>query len=140
MRGTAANEPVVSQARTREWDEGYDRTFGADRKPQRGRWVWDPDAKRLVDASTYQPPPQAVNAPILAGRFYENTAAIDGTDIGSRAKHRRYMKEHGLTIASDYTNQWKRDEEKRKAAREGHIPSKTRREALERAMYRISKP
>ena len=82
----------------------------------------------------------ALNAPILSGRFYENVSATDGTDIGSRKKHREYMKAHGLTIASDYTNTWKQAEKQREAVKQGRLPSKTRREAIARALYRIDKP
>lgn len=57
----------------------------------------------FVDVNDLGPEPElAANAPILAGRFYENTAATDGTDIGSRRKHRDYMKAKGWTTSSDY--------------------------------------
>ncbi len=87
-----------------------------------------------------EPVKQALHAPIMSGRFYENTKATDGADIGSRRKHRDYMREHGLTTADDFKTSWAKSEQQREAARDGHVPSKTRREALEREMYRISKP
>ena len=39
----------------------------------------------------------------------------DGGDprFTSRTQHRNYMREHGLTTADDFTNQWKRDIERR---------------------------
>lgn len=103
MRGTVIGEKVVSRARTEEFDAGYDRTFGKDRKPQRGRWIWDEAQQKLVAADEYVPPSRALDAPILAGRFYENTKATDGTDIGSRAKHAAYMKANGIAAASDFS-------------------------------------
>jgi hypothetical protein len=93
-RGMVNNEPIVSQAQTKAFDEGYERTFG-DRKPQRGRFIYDPAQGKCVPADDYRAPERAADAPILSGRFYENTAATDGVDIGSRAKHRAYMKDRG---------------------------------------------
>lgn len=99
----------------------------------------------MVDVRDLGDEPQAlaVNAPILSGRFYENTRATDGTDIGSRKRHREYQKQHGLTMASDYTKTWEKQNEQRAALRRGErgaLPSKTRREAIARKLYQIDKP
>lgn len=77
----------------------------------------------------------AVDAPIMAGRFYENVSATDGTDIGSRAKHREYMKRNNLTIVSDYTDTWSAANREREAVRQGQHDKKERREQIERALY-----
>lgn len=136
MRGTAAGEPVVSQAQTKEYDEGYERTFGEPSK-ERGVWVWDAAQQKLVRPEEYHAPVRALDAPIMMDRFYENTAATDGTDIGSRRKHREYMREHGLTTVDDYRQTFEQRAAQREAVKAGHVPSKTRRETLERAMYQI---
>lgn len=113
------------------------------------RWIYAPkhpkaNERGFVAGPDYdaQPPEHAINAPILTGRFYENTKAPDGTDIGSRRKHRQYMKDRGLTTADDFKSEWHRAEQQREAVRrEGRMPpDPKRREALERAMYRIAKP
>lgn len=134
-RGTVNGEPVVSQAATDDFREGYSRTFG-DKPVQRGRWVWDEAQQKLVKAEDYVPPERAVDAPILVDRFYEGAKATDGTDIGSRRKHRAYMKAHGLTTMDDfgpgYFQRLKR--EKEAAAK------KERREVIARRMYEIDKP
>ena len=134
-RGTANGEPIVSQAQNRAFDEGYDRTFGTERG-ERGRFVWDEAQKKLVRAEDYVPLERAVNAPILSGRFYENTKATDGTDIGSRSKHRRYMSERGLTSSSDFSPRYyegiKRERERAAKA--------SRRETIARKLYEITKP
>ena len=135
MRGTAAGEPVVSQARTPEFDAGYDRTFG-DKPPERGKWVMTPNG--LVPADEYVPPEHKVE--IMVDRFYEGVKATDGTDIGSRRKHRAYMKERGLTTADDYTNEWAKAQEKRAEIAQGKMPSKTRREVIARRLYELDKP
>lgn len=135
-RGTVVGESIVSQARTKEFDEGYDRVFGPDRKPVRGKWVWDEAQQKLVSAEDYVPPEHATNAPILAGRFYENTAATDGTDIGSRTKHREYKRARGLADASDFSPGWyakiKKDRERESKA--------SRRDTISRALYKMDKP
>lgn len=132
-RGMANGEPINSQAATEEFREGYSRTFG-DRKPQRGKWVATPSG--LVPTDEYVPPERAVDAPILVDRFYEGTKATDGTDIGSRRKHRAYMKAHGLTTMDDfgpgYFQRLKREKEAATA--------KERREVIARRMYEIDKP
>jgi hypothetical protein len=65
-----------------------------------------------VRAEDYTPPAEeAVNAPIMAGRFYENTSTTTcddhgkplKVDIGSRQRHREFMRQRGLTTADDST-------------------------------------
>lgn len=82
----------------------------------------------------------AINAPILSGRFYENTAATDGTDIGSRAKHREYMKKNNLAMQSDFSGEWSRADKERRNIQTGEADRKGRREAVERAIYHHNKP
>jgi hypothetical protein len=87
-----------------------------------------------------QPESLAIHAPVLAGRFYENTAATDGTDIGSRRKHREYMKRNGLAMADDFKKEWSSAERERRAIQTGEVDRKARREAVERAIYQLHKP
>jgi len=136
-RGMAAGEPIISQANTPEFEEGHARTFG-ESKVQRGRWVWDEAQGKLVSAEEYQPPERAVDAPILAGRFYENVCAVDGTDIGSRRKRNDYMKAHGYADTSDYKGVWEKAAKEREAIRNGtHEPTRQARiEALREARDR----
>jgi hypothetical protein len=132
-RGTVVGEPVVSQANTEAFEEGYSRTFG-DRKPVRGRWIWDEDRGELVPADSYVPPSRAVDAPIIADRIHEGTVSpIDGSDIGSRAKRREHNRRHGVTDASDFSPGWY--EGTRKSQR--READKVRREAVARAAYQI---
>jgi hypothetical protein len=87
-----------------------------------------------------QPESLALHAPVLVGRFYENTAATDGTDIGSRKRHREYMKRNNLAMADDFKGEWSGAERERQAIRSGEIDRKARREAVERAIHQIHKP
>jgi hypothetical protein len=133
-------EPIVSQASTPEFREAHERIFG-DKPIQRGRWVWDAERQELVPADHYIAPSHAKDAPIMAGRFYENTSATDGTDVSTRQKHRDYMRRNGLTTTDDYKQSWAQAQAKRDAVREQYkMPSASRREALARAMYRMDKP
>ena len=132
-RGMVAGEGIVSQAASEEYRSEHDRIFG-DRQPgQRGRWVWDEQAGKLVRAENYQPPAQACDAPIMVDRFYEGTAASDGTDIGSRRKHRQYMRDRGLAPADDFSPGYY-DKLNRERKRE---LDKSRRETIERAFHDI---
>lgn len=100
-RGMVAGEPIVSQAGTDAYRDGYERAFGSGRV-QKGRWVWDDARKEMVRAEDYVPEPLALNAPIIADRIHEGTRSpIDGADIGSRAKRRQHMKAHGVEDATD---------------------------------------
>lgn len=90
---------------------------------------WDPSREE-----------QAKNAPIMMDRYYENTKALDGTDIGSRRKFRDYLKARGLTHASDFKNEWKAAAEQRKRIEKGDVDHRERREAIERAIYERNKP
>jgi hypothetical protein len=87
-----------------------------------------------------QPESLALHAPINSGRFYENTAATDGTDIGSRRRHREYMKSRGLAMESDFKQEWQGAAKEREAIRSGEYDRKGRREAVERAIYTHHKP
>lgn len=73
----------------------------------------------------------------LAGdRHYEGLRAPDGTDIGSRTKHREYMKRHGLTTADDFKSDWKKAAKEREAIRKGTFTDKSLRQDLERQVIR----
>ena len=139
-RGTVVNEPVVSQAQNKAWDEGFDHTFGKDRGA-RGRFVWDETAKRLVPADEYRAQARALDAPIIADRIHEGTTFDDGErvrDIGSRRKRREFLREKGWEDATDASPEW-RDGQVKARERED---DRSRRAAMERAardLYRQGK-
>lgn len=94
-----------------------------------------PNASKFgfVPVTELEPVSLALNAPVLMDRFYENTAATDGTDIGSRRKHREYMKRTGLAPTSDFSPGWY-EKQRRGMAQEQH---KERREAVARATWEV---
>ena len=57
---------------------------------------------------------------------YTGLRASDGTDISSRAKHRAYMREHGLTTVDDFRETWKRDYLQREQRMAGVDPERAR--------------
>jgi hypothetical protein len=62
----------------------------------------------------------AAVANALAGdRHYDGLQATDGTDISTRAKHRAYMKERGLTTVDDFAGTWKKQAAEREARMTG---------------------
>jgi hypothetical protein len=111
------------------------------------RWVYRPGHPKANERGFvawedlgWEQEKRAVDAPILSGRFYENTAAQDGTDIGSRRKHREYMKAKGVTVMSDYTGAWKNAAKERERAFSPDWDKKQRREDVARAWYERTKP
>lgn len=155
---------------TAAYAEGHARLFG-DKPPQRGYWVMrcekcdgvtlaagetrydcggcgDKDCRGSVNLNEAPPLPiAATNAPILAGRFYENTAATIAdekgqplkVDIGSRMRHREFMKRRGVTSSSDYAESWKPEAMARRAAEADLQDTKERREAIGRSLYGVEK-
>lgn len=105
------------------------------------KWVYRPGHPKasehgfvaVEDLGDWQGTPDAVNAPILSGRFYEGAKSTEGVDIGSRAKHKAYMKEHDLAMFSDYNPDWYERVRKEQHRQE----KKDRREVLERAFHDI---
>lgn len=67
-------------------------------------------------------------------RHYQGLRAPDGTDIGSRKKHRDYLKRTGLATADDFTESWQRAAVKRREVLSGEADKQDRIEALKRAV------
>lgn len=136
-RGMANNEPTVSQASTDEYRAGHERTFGERKPGQRGRWVWDERAGRLVRAEDYVPPESKHGAGIMVDRFMEGDRAPDGTDIGSRQKRKRWMAEAGVADYGDYAGARAKKRAEVDARRRGELkPDKELRDTIGRQLYK----
>jgi hypothetical protein len=124
---------------TDAYRENYERIHG-EKPVQRGRWVWDNAKGELVPAHEYgfKDEPEA-RTEISMDRHYENMGATDGTDIGSRRKHREYMKRHGLAMADDFKGEWAEAAKEREAYLTGQKRDAATREAVGRAEYELSK-
>ncbi len=63
---------------------------------------------------------------VTSEKHYDGLRAQDGTDIGTRAKHREYMKRNNLTTVDDFKNTWQVAAQQRAAALAGEDPSRKR--------------
>lgn len=54
-------------------------------------------------------PALAIHNALAGDRHYDGLTATDGTPIDTRAKHRAYMKERGLTTVDDYSQTWAKE-------------------------------
>lgn len=64
-------------------------------------------------------PGLALHNALASDRIYEGLRADDGTDISTRAKHRAYMRERGLTTMDDFKDTWAKDAREREARMAG---------------------
>ena len=136
-RGTVVGEPVVSQAQTKEYDEGYERTFGKDRKSVRGRWVYDAALGKCVPADEYQAPEAKHGTGIMVDRFMEGDRAPDGSDIGSRRKRKDWMRATDSVEYDDFKGARERRAKDEAAHARGELkPDKALREHLGRELYK----
>jgi hypothetical protein len=112
-------------------------------RAQPGRWVQDgADSQRATGPVTEE----ARNAPVMVDRFYENTSVpvyengqVKQVDIGSRKRHREYMRQRGLTTADDFDKpggEWERAAKEREQRAKGIFPdARERRQELGRIAY-----
>jgi hypothetical protein len=150
-RGTVVNEGVVSQAQTAEWDANAEAAgIGAPAPAeQRGSWVWDQSANdgkgKLVRPweKGLTEEQRALDAPFIVGREYEGVPSpIDGTVFQSRGQYQRYLREKGLTNASDFDKPggfWEREEKRREAPFSTPEQKRARQDAIGRRLYEVEK-
>lgn len=130
-RGMVAGQAITTQAQTKEFDEGYERVFGAVRKPCRGRFVYRDgqavnvdedwtDAERRAQTSTEE-------------LTYGGAVATDGTPINSRKKHAEYLKREGLCMAGDFSDNWRANYH----ASEDRKETKQLREIVDRSVHKV---
>jgi len=147
-RGIAANEPVVSQANTADYERGYDAAgLGKSRgSKERGTWVIDRATGRLVrpwEATELDETRWAKTAPISVDRHYEGVRSpIDGTVFQSRRQHKQYMKDRGLTTADDFDSKggyWDKAATKRAQGLSTTEHKRDRRERIGKRLYEVEK-
>lgn len=105
----------------------------------RRRWVYTEGGKPLPEpievTDDWRDAPQSTGD---LGKFaYDNLRATDGTDISSKTKRERYMREKGLADAADYQQTWAKAQADREAFRKGQKSNPERREALGRIAYQM---
>ena len=135
-RGMVVGEGIVSQAQSKAFDEGYARIYG-ERKPTRGRWVYDTRQGKCVPAAGYIPPSEARTAPVMVDRFMEGERAPDGTPIGNRRARRDWMNASGAADYSDFNGIREKAAKEAAAKARGEIrKDPALREFIGRQLYR----
>jgi hypothetical protein len=135
-RGMVNGESIVSQASTEQYRDGYERTFG-DKKPQRGRFVYDAAQGKCVPADEYQAPEAKHGTGIMVDRFMEGDRAPDGSDIGSRRKRKDWMRATDSVEYDDFKGARERRNKELAARHRGELkPDKALREQLGRELYK----
>lgn len=66
------------------------------------RYIQHPETLELVPADQYVRP-KTSRVEIIGDSHYDGLVSTDGVDISSRVKHRRYMRERGLTTIDDFS-------------------------------------
>lgn len=102
-RGMVAGQAIITQAQSAEYDDGYERIFGKDRKPQRGRFVWSKEAQAMVEVGADWDDAPRKAPHVTEEIIYGNLRTTDGVDISSRRKRREYMRATGVTDSSDFS-------------------------------------
>jgi hypothetical protein len=123
-------------ANSADFNAHYDNNFDLTKRQRgRGKWYVNPKTGELCEQPGDWHETDGERVPVMTDLYMDGVAATDGTDIGSRVKRRRYMKEHNLADADDFKNEWAA---KAKDREEG-FPSqdKARREAVDRAFYDV---
>lgn len=71
---------------------------------------------------------------------FDNLRAPDGTDLTSRSKWKRYMRENNLTLSADWKETWAAKDKERAAWKTGEGGDhKRRKETLRRVMNEMSR-
>lgn len=136
-KGMVAGQPIQTGALTKEYEDGFARTFG-ERKPQRGRWVWDKRKGEMVPAEEYVPEePDDKRVMLVTDRHLEGMRATDGTDIGSYRKRDEYLKAHGLTHADDFKQHLSPEQKERRAAAKAQAERRALRETVGQTAYEL---
>ena len=99
----------------------------------RRRWV-QVDGELVEVGPDYTPEPRSVkDSTLWNDRVYQD---MGDPRFKSRAQHRAYMREKGVTSTSDYKDEWRVREGQRIKERQGYDPS--RRLDVERAISQLN--
>lgn len=107
----------------------------------RRRFIQDPKTLEMVEVPLdYRSDGRPFNgdAALWGDRSYDGLRATDGSDIGSRSKHREYMRQHNLTTVDDYHGEWRNAEAKRIANREA-VNDPNRRHQIARTIETLQR-
>jgi hypothetical protein len=72
------------------------------------RYKYDEKTKKVIEITTERKTDRSKgDSSLWNDSHYEGARTTDGKDIGSRKKHRQYMRDNNLTTSDDYKNEWK---------------------------------
>jgi hypothetical protein len=92
------------------------------------------DGEPIEVGADYIPPPRSVTDAILWNdRSYQD---MNDPRFKSRTQHRQYMKEKGVTVTSDFNNEWREKEKQRIEWKQGRDPS--RKQDIERVISQLN--
>jgi hypothetical protein len=78
------------------------------------RYKYDAKTKKVVEITTERKIDRTnADRSLWNDTHYDGARTTDGKDIGSRKKHRMYMRDNNLTTSDDYKNEWKSAEKAR---------------------------
>lgn len=106
----------------------------------RRRWIYTEGGHPLpepIEVTEEWRQPDAGAPHTSEEEIYGSLRATDGTDISSRTKRREYMRQKGVTDASDFAETWAKAQKEREAFRRGEQSNPERREALGRIAYQM---
>ena len=97
-------------------------------------YKYDKNQGKLIEITKQKQGP-ADKKVFVSDTHYDGLVATDGTDIGTRKKHREYMKQNNLTTVDDFTNSWPEARE----SRENYMQNggTFRKEDISRAIHKI---
>jgi hypothetical protein len=99
----------------------------------RRRWIYR-GCEAIEVGDDYVPDARSVQDSILWNdRAYQD---MGDPRFASRKQHQEYMKQQGLTTASDYHQQWRKQEEQRNKVNSGYDPS--RKEHVSKAIHKLT--
>ena len=105
----------------------------------RRRFVQDRETLEFREVTLdYQPDPARTDAALWGDRHYDGLRATDGADIGTRSKHREYMRRNNLTTVDDFSGDyWRKAQAKRNDVAAGVDP--TRKHDIARAIDKLQR-
>lgn len=103
----------------------------------RRRYRYDKELGEMVEIGADWTDAERKAPHLTEGVAYSNLTATDGTVLDTRKKHREYMKAHGLTMASDFTNYWEKKAKERADFFEGRTGHEGLKEALVKAYDQV---
>jgi hypothetical protein len=109
------------------FEENFDKVFKG--KPQRGRFVQDPETHKMVPAEDYQGRGSTEQYAAIHAGIDAFVSPIDGKVIDDRGKLREHNRRHGVTNSADYSNGYIEGRARnRNAAGEKHLKETRKRD------------